>query len=214
MISKLGIIVLASACASQAHAQASPGTSETFGTYAYDKTTNGELYGCEIVFKHALQDYAYKQGATVLLDGSVAVALSENVLQLRYKLVVTDVANDSQPESSLSPTTLGNILLVGESGRMYSASRDNRFESETVGGMLAGYPFDDAATDIIDRIYNREQIGVAYNRKGGVTDVKTFVDLKVPSENHPDSNTIKEFAKCMAKLMSPAVANDNPKNAK
>lgn len=181
-----------------ASAQTQPGHSQTLDVYTYEKTNNGNLNACEIVFQHALEDYAYNQGGLDYLSGSVTLTKRSGPLRITYKLVVEKVNKDATDKPSFQPASPTHIMLIGNSGRSHMPAKT--VYSETPGGLLAAYPLEDVGEDIVSRILKKNEIGVAYNYGDAGTDVRATIDLNKGSDDHPGANAVKDFMICADKM--------------
>lgn len=194
----IAVAIWASLLGTTASAQIQPGRSQTLDAYTYEKTSNGHLYGCEIVFQHALENYAYHQGNLDYLSGSVALTMRDGPPSITYKLVVERVDKDADGKTSFVPETPAHIMLIGNSGRTYLPAKP--IASETAGGMLAAYPFEEVGGDVLNRVLQQHEIGVAYNYGASGTDVKATINLDRGSDDHPGANVVADFAACADRM--------------
>jgi len=173
------------------------GSEKTLGTTAYPVSAGGEIIGCELEFTHLAQDFAYKRGGLILLNGSVATRLNnQGDPILTFKLVLDDVEGWGDTLKT-TPSTPADASLLSKDGNGNHKSEILSVAGDGPGSILKVYPLIDPSSDgVLDSIFYDHRLNVAFNRSEGGTDIRISVDLDAQREGHGPS--VPEFVSCFS----------------
>lgn len=178
----------------------------TVETKSYPSTQGGKRVGCMIEFRTVVQDFAYRQGAPVVVNGSMGfMNYPGKQPAVTLKVVLDDLSADGQTVTDDAAPPI-NISLVGADGESNAASqimseRGERANSRIAAFSLNGFP------EIFKRVLEQKELAVLFNRKNGGTDVRVLTDLTIETLNDAGApvrgtQTVTGFLACADKLLA------------
>lgn len=199
-------LILAPAALALLPVRASAQIAGTIETKSYPSTQDGRRIGCVIEFRAAVQDFAYRSGAAVIVSGSMGfMNYPGKQPAVTLKVVLNDVsANGETVSKDTAPPA--SISLVDVDGDSNAPAQLTSALGEQPGSRIAAFSLDGYA-GIFDRILSQKELALLFNRRPGGTDVRVLVDLTI--ENLDDSGkpirgdqTVKGFFACSGKLLA------------
>lgn len=197
----IGIIIGTLLAATSGSAQADPGNVKTVSAYAMTKSRDGVRTGCEIVFQVVAEDWMYKQGAPILLNGSIQLTTLKGTPYITSKIILDDIVQDGNGSYNTVPSRPANFFLVGEDDEPGVDSVLSKMDGEGEGSLLSIHALDDHAGSVMERIVKRKQLSFVFNRVGGGSDLRINVDLTATGNDHRDDSTVGNFLSCSDKFM-------------
>lgn len=183
-------------------------TNMTLSTSASPLTAGGRMFGCTLVFTVVAQDFAYRDGGLVSIDGSMSASLTKlpngmPSLRTSLKMLPSDAVDDNGAIAK-EPFIPESIWYLDAEGLPNSASIMSSIESG--GGRFAIFQFDEAWASIQEKVNAEKSLVVAYNRQPGGLDVHVPIDLTVIKDDGESvqrgDKTIKDWAACNLKLLN------------
>ena len=174
-----------------AEAATGGGTVEFIELTAHERTIEGELDACELVYLLGFQDHIYRGGATVALRGSVSVTALRNHPEKEPGIMLKVTAFDfvgSQPR--LAPI---NYAFLSAGPNSFAKKESGTFRCDD-GGFCAAYGFF-KATGIAEGLIDGE-IAITFNRSPGASDVKVPISL---AQGKPEAHD--RFVRCLLTLL-------------
>lgn len=174
------------------------------------------MTGCTLVFTVVAQDFAYRDGGLVSIDGSMSVSLAKYAdgmpsLQTSLKLLPSD-ALDENGEIVRQPFTPESIWYLDSDGLPNGSSATSSIPSGA-GGRFAIFKFDDAWASVQRMVNVDKTLVVAYNRTPGGLNVRVPIDLTVISDDgqsvERSDKTVQDWAACNLKLFDQFKANSD-----
>ncbi len=189
-------LTLASAIFASSAAIAQIPKAETYEAYADDLSSGGEKTGCTLVFGAVVAEYAYRQGKPTFVTGNLSVSTNKDGNMLSgLKIVLRDVSDESGRETA--PFAPYRISAVGKSGKSNIGSIVNTAESDTPGGRFSIFYLDDRFFDIIDRMIEKNELLIQYNRRDGGQDMRVAVDLSKGDNPGKGNKVVGRFIDCL-----------------
>jgi hypothetical protein len=162
---------------------------------------DGNLTGCSLEYSSLIRDNIYKQGGFVNLGGSVGVMIGNNGLGVSLKVVINDLNIETVKLVPDAPEAAYFISDLKSSKDAYVAST----KSDTPGGLVTLFSNDPTLEMLLDG-FLKDEIGISYRRKGGVSDVPFTIDPTVIKTDDKGNRThspaqSKAFIECVGKVI-------------
>jgi hypothetical protein len=163
---------------------------------------DGNLTGCSLEYGSFIRDNMYKQGGFVNLGGSVGVIISNNELDVMLKVVINDLNIES---FKLAPDAPEAAYLLSDLKSSKDAYVDSTV-SDTPGGLFTIFSNDPTFEMLLDG-FRKDEIGISYRRKGGVSDVTFTIDPTVIETDDKGKRThspaqANAFKECVGKVIN------------
>ena len=205
---KTAALVLLLACPTLAFAQQNSGMSAMVGTLsvrAEPMLTSGKLQGCSIVFNALTTDWKYRNGAYLKIDGSVVISISETGAGAMLKVVANEVVTAANGSLTFAPSAPTRAYLVGDGYKTNADTLHKSGASDTPGGMISIFEMFPTA-DIVAQAMVDKKLTIAFNQKGGGSDLILPLDLNVADidangNRKLGSTASTEFLDCMQVLL-------------
>lgn len=158
-----------------------------------------------IEFQIVAQDYVYRQGAPVIVSGSMGfMQYPGKQPAVTLKVVLNDVSKDGVAITNefMPPAS---ISLVGLDDESTAADQIMSAPSELPNSRIAAFSIEHFLP-VLKRIVERKELAILFNRKNGGTDVRVLVDLSVEGLDRSEkqirgTQTIDGFLDCSDKLL-------------
>lgn len=161
----IGLLVAGAAAAQDADG--------TWDVYFEETTVEGKLEGCMLVFTSVIYDHAYKKGAKIVVNGSVALRDMGADWLLTGKLGTRELEGSpdawSRPNHFYFSTPKGS---TAQGAKMFNGEAQG-YKLSVVSALTPG------ATAFVTDTMERGQFVVGFNRKPGGIDVKTTINMNV-----------------------------------
>lgn len=181
----------------------------TVDVYFQRITAAGKLEGCSLVFTTVTSDTAYLRGAQVLINGSLAMRLTNNTILYSGKLGTRDLAGVLSGQGKWSAPT--HFHFSSRNGS--TAASGKIAQSETEGYRLLIGPVDSQFQKFLGDLADSGEFTVGFNRKPDGQDVLAPVNLttalkqdasgKAVRVTNPD--TPREFFECVSQLAKASI---------
>jgi len=179
--------------------------SGTIETKSYPKTQDGRRIGCSIEFRAAVQDFAYRNGASVMVIGSVGfMNYPGKQAAVTLKVIIHDVSADGQ-NIDLNTAAPSSISLVGIHDDSNAGAQLSSSLGDSPGSRIAAYNID-GFLEVYERIVGRKELMLLFNRQAGGIDVRVPIDLTVEDLDESgkpvrSNQTVVGFQDCSRKLL-------------
>lgn len=179
-----------------------------FGTVSVEHSTlmrDGEFDGCSLTYMAYVRDHTYRSGAPAAVTGSLSAVGVGNGIGTMLKVVVNDVSFHGG-KLTLTPAVPNAAYLRTKAGKSNAKSRVSSSSSDTPGALVTIFPFDEAMLEILEGIFDRSELIVAFNRKKGGLDVSVPIDVRVSNTDERGNRErsdqmVDDFASCMGRLL-------------
>lgn len=191
-------------------------TGGTIETKSYPTSQDGTRVGCSIGFMAAVEDYAYRRGKPVVINGSMGFMFWPGKSPaVTLKLALTDANSDGSYTGKDTPPP-SSISLVGADGESNASSQIMSEIGENNNARIALYSLE-GFPEIFDQIATKKELVVLFNREKGGVDVRTVVDLTVErlsADGAPvlSEQTVYGFVDCAEKLLAQIEASGTFQN--
>lgn len=166
----------------------------------YSLTSGGKLTGCSIEFNSFIHDTTYVASQLSAVSGSYTLYFmpEKSDIRIGLKLVVHDYkygADKVEP----NPPFFATIMTSGK--KKFVSSFISSAESDTPGGKLFVYRFDESTEEVLEQIY-KNKLSIVFNRKEGSIDLAIPLDLTVVSKDDNgrvtrSKSNMKDFTNCL-----------------
>ena len=173
--------------------------------YAQPYMTSGKLAGCHLIFEAMIRDFTYRQGQFIKVDGNVGLmGVGDNVAVV-LKVVVNEV---TPPSITFKPSPPSRAYLIDPNFMTNMDSLVSASESDTPGSLFSVFQLS-PSTEIIMSALEYKKITVAFNQKGGASDLQLSLELDVAQTDNNggkirSNEAVKSFAQCALILMQQA----------
>ncbi len=169
--------------------------------YTQPLMMSGKLTGCQYVFEGMLRDYTYRAGQFIKVDGSIGIMTVQGKLASTVKVVVNEI---TPPSLSFKPSPPTRAYLIGADFRTNLASLVAASESDTPGALFAIYQLS-PTFEILAASLKTKKLSVAFNSRGGATDITMPLDLEVATTDKDGNRTrnsvaIEDFGTCLGTM--------------
>ncbi|MET3760693.1 hypothetical protein [Sphingomonas sp. UYEF23] len=177
-------------------------------THADAATVDGKLERCEINFIATAPDTYYHPGQVVGITGSFFMEqMPDKPLFGSLKLILHDFDGTNTLSRAVAPYSMS---LAGLNGNTAS-SRFVQQAGESDGSLIAGYRFDYAFVDVLERLSKTNGLRILFNRSAGGDDIPVDIDLNVidtvDGKAITGNKTTLDFAHCASSLFAIAKAS-------
>ncbi|ACM36224.1 MULTISPECIES: hypothetical protein [Rhizobium/Agrobacterium group] len=170
--------------------------------FAQPYMTGGKLAGCNLVFEARIRDYTYRQGQFIKVDGSIGIMGIGDKLGAVLKVVVNEI---TPPSLSFNPSPPSRAYLIGSKFETNVDSLVSADESDTPGSLFSVFQSSPTA-EIVLAALESKKITVAFNKKGGPSDIQLPLELDVAQTDETGKRTrndeaVEGFAQCATVLL-------------
>jgi hypothetical protein len=176
----------------------------TVDVYFQQITREGELEGCSLVFTALTRDHAYRRGAQIIMNGSVAVrTLDRTDLVFTGKLGTREWKSGG-PGPWEEPTHFHFATKTGSTAKHAKITK-----SDTTGyRLLIGPALEPEVMAIFKDMAETGEFTVGFNRAPGGQDVYSPIKINVALKRDASGNAVrsendgtgKDFFDCMTRL--------------
>jgi hypothetical protein len=169
--------------------------------------TEGTLQGCTLVFTTLYQDWTYRKGALLRVDGNIGImAFSSGQIATNLKVVVNELRFDSPPQAKFSPSAPTRAYLVGPDLQTNLSSLLHNGQSDTPGAIFAVFDVSPTFEMLVQSI-DSNALTVAFNNLGGDTDIHMKVELDIADvtetgERKRSPKMKGDFLNCLESLVA------------
>ncbi|MBB4327821.1 hypothetical protein [Rhizobium leguminosarum] len=203
----LGIAVASIAMAARAD-QPDPTLVAMLGTIQVSSQpymVEGKLSGCQYVYAALVQDWVYRKGQFLKVDGSIAFMDIGGSFGTTLKVVVNEVTVSPDGTFKFTPAPPSRAYLIGSD---YSTNLDGLVQatpSDTPGALFSIFR-PESTLNILKEAAETNKTTVAFNRASGGSDILMPLELDV-SDTLPNGQKVRSseaglnFAKCIQALL-------------
>lgn len=164
--------------------------------------TGGRLAGCNLIFEAMIRDYTYRQGQFIKVDGNIGIMGLGGKLGAVLKVVVNEI---TPPSLTFKPSPPSRAYLIGANFKTSVDSLVSSNESDTPGSLFSVFQLSPSAEMIMTALQSKK-ITVAFNKKGGPSDIQLPLELDVAKTDDNGKRTrndeaMRGFAQCVTVLM-------------
>lgn len=143
---------------------------------------DGSLQGCTLVFTALHQDWTYRQGALLRVDGNIGImAPRSRQIASNLKVVVNELRfNTTTPQ--FIPSAPSRAYLVGPDLKTNLPSLIQSAPSDTPGAYFGIFQLSPTFELLMEAIGTNE-ITIAFNNLGGESDIRLKLELDVVEVN-------------------------------
>lgn len=169
--------------------------------FAQPYMTDGKLAGCNLVFEAMTRDYTYRQGQFIKVDGSIGIMGIGGSLGAVLKVVVNEI---NPPSLTFKPSPPSRAYLIGSKFETNIESLVSADESDTPGSLFSIFQTS-PTSEIILAALQSKKITVAFNKKGGPSDIQLPLELDVAQTDDSGERTRSDqaaidFSQCLLVL--------------
>ncbi|MGV2108699.1 hypothetical protein ACQZ4X_21790 [Agrobacterium vitis] len=170
--------------------------------FAQPYMTGGKLAGCNLVFEAMIRDYTYRQGQFIKVNGSIGIMGIGDKLGAVLKVVVNEI---TPPSLSFNPSRPSRAYLIGSKFETNVDSLVSADESDTPGSLFSVFQSSPTA-EIVLAALESKKITVAFNKKGGPSDIQLPLEFDVAQTDETGKRTrndeaVEGFAQCATVLL-------------
>jgi hypothetical protein len=163
--------------------------------------TGGKLAGCNLVFEAMTRDYTYRQGQFIKVDGSIGIMGIGGNLGAVLKVVVNEI---TPPSLTFRPSPPSRAYLIGPGYATNVDSLVSADESDTPGSLFSVFQSSPTAELLLSALRSKK-ITVAFNKKGGSSDIQLPLELDVAQTDDVGKRTrsdqaTTDFSQCLLVL--------------
>jgi hypothetical protein len=164
----------------------------------------GRLSGCQYVFSALTQDWTYRQGQYLKVDGSISIMNTGGKVGTTLKVVVNEVAIAPQGDLKFVPAAPTRAYLIGDDYQTNLAAFVGSTPSDTPGGLFSVFNIDPTLAIIVGASQTNK-VTVAFNKAGGDSDILLPIELDVKATSNEgvrtrSPETSANFANCVLAL--------------
>lgn len=169
--------------------------------YAQPYMTAGKLAGCNLVFEAMIRDFTYRQGQFIKVDGSIGIMAIGGAPGAVLKVVVNEI---DPPSLTFTPSPPSRAYLFGPKFNTNVESLVSATESDTPGSLFSVFQVT-PTLDIVLSALELKKVTVAFNKKGGSSDIQLPLELDVAQTDDEGVRTrsdqaATEFSQCLLVL--------------
>lgn len=173
--------------------------------YTQPYMTDGKLAGCQLIFEALIRDFTYRQGQFIKVDGNVGLMGSGGNVAAVLKVVVNEI---TPPSITFKPSPPSRAYLIDSNFSTNFGSLVDAYESDTPGSLFSVFQLS-PTTEMIMAALESRKLTVAFNNKGGTSDIQLPLELDVVETDNNGGRTrsdeaVKGFAQCALLLMQQA----------
>ena len=169
------------------------------------RMVGGKLSGCQYVFTAVTQDWVYRKGQYLKVDGSVGLMLINGTLGSTLKVVVNEISIDRQGVLLFTPAPPSRSYLLGAD---YSTNLNGLVQagaSDTPGALFSVFSIG-STLKLLTEAVDTKKITIAFNRAEGSSDILLPIELDVKSIQDDgrkirSDETAINFASCILALL-------------
>ena len=170
--------------------------------FAQPYMTNGKLAGCNLIFEAMTRDFTYRQGQFIKVDGSIGIMGIGGQIGAVLKVVVNEI---SPPSMTFKPSPPSRAYLIGPNFETNLDSLVGANESDTPGALFSVFQSSPTAEMVLIALQSKK-ITVAFNKKGGPSDIQLPLELDVAQTDDEGTRTRNDeaaaaFNQCLLVLL-------------
>lgn len=165
--------------------------------------SDGALVGCTLVFTALTQDWTYRQGAFLRVDGNVGIMTLNQKIGASLKVVVNEMDVRFSPMRAL-PSAPSRAYLIARDMSTSLDSLATIVPSDTPGALFSVFN-PSPSLEIISEGIEFSEIVIAFNQRKGRTDIRLPLALDVKDFRADGSRvrsieTVEKFSICVSAL--------------
>ncbi len=149
--------------------------------------TNGALSGCTLVYNALIRDNIYRNGAYLKVFGSIGIAFAKRSMAGLLKVVVNEVDTSKVP-LELKPSPPSRAYLIDQTLKTNIASVVDGGPTDTPGAYFSVFRLNPMLEMVLQGLA-MNQITIAFNSKGGSTDIRLGLELDVTDTDESGTRT-------------------------
>ena len=201
-------VALASIATVACAAQPDPVLTPMLGTIQVSSQpymVEGKLSGCQYVYAALIQDWVYRKGQFLKVDGSIGFVDIGGSLGTTLKVVVNEVTVSPDGRFVFTPSPPSRAYLLGSD---YSTNLDGLVQatpSDTPGALFSIFRAE-STLNILMEAAETNKTTVVFNRASGGSDILMPLELDV-SDTQPNGEKVRStdtgnnFASCIQALL-------------
>ncbi|MHC2457713.1 hypothetical protein ACVMIX_004354 [Rhizobium leguminosarum] len=165
----------------------------------------GKLSGCQYVFSALAQDWVYRKGQYLKVDGSIAIMFMDGNFGSTLKVVVNEVLPSADGTLTFSPSPPSRAYLIGSDYQTNLSGLVSALQSDTPGALFSIFNLDPTLKVLTDA-GKTNKVTVAFNRDSGASDILLPLELDVKSSSEEGQRVRTQetgisFANCVLALL-------------
>ncbi|NEJ27607.1 hypothetical protein GR205_06410 [Rhizobium leguminosarum] len=165
----------------------------------------GRLSGCQYVFSALTQDWTYRKGQYLKVDGSISIINTGSNVGTTLKVVVNEVVVSPQEGFKLVPAAPSRAYLIGNDYQTNLSAFVASTPSDTPGALFSIFSIDPTLA-IMAAAAQTNKVTIAFNKAGGDSDILLPLDLDVKATSDEGVRTHSpetgaNFANCISALV-------------
>ena len=165
----------------------------TLDVSAQPVMSEGKLAGCTLVYNALYRDYTYRRGGFLRVTGNVGLMSLQGSLGSTLKVVVHEM-DPTRPDLGLIPSPPTRAYLQGANLETNLSSLVDSGASDTPGALFSIFQFSPTFEMVMEGL-QQNQLVIAFNSKGGSTDIRLTIELDVVNFRDDGSRIRSEKAK-------------------
>ena len=166
----------------------------------------GQLSGCSIEYNVLAQDWVYKGGAFIKINGSFGLMSASGKIAPILKVVLHDVDSRTM---DLIPSPPESAYFVTNNFSTNQSSIIESYRSDTPGAIVVIFQLDPTFELLADGL-QKDKVTIAFNRRPGGTDLQIPIDTSVEKttregERIQSPKASLEFVRCAKQLLENAL---------
>lgn len=177
----------------------------TISVRAEPYMVDGQLSGCQYVFTALTQDWVYRGGKYIKVDGSIALMYLGGKLGNTLKVVVNEVSSTPDGKLDFHPSAPSRAYLIGDDFGTNLSGLVKASNSDTPGALFSIFNIDQSLKILTDAAQSNK-ITIAFNKDQGKSDIMLRLELDVSDRDgngqriRSDEASMK-FSSCVLSLL-------------
>lgn len=188
--------------------QQNAGMSAMLGTLsvrAEPMLQSGKLQGCSLVFNALTQDWKYRGGAFLKIEGPVLLSITENGAGAMLKVVANEIKTAQGGGVTFAASAPSCAYIISGDYKTNLDTLSTKGPAETAGGLLSVFELFPTAEMVLQATTDKK-LTIAFNQNGGNSDLILPIDLNVSDIDGSGrrvlgSKASDEFSECMISLI-------------
>jgi hypothetical protein len=170
--------------------------------FAQPTMLGGKLSGCSLIFEAMTRDFTYRQGQFIKVDGSIGIMVIGGAPGAILKVVVNEI---NPPSLTFKPSPPSRAYLLGPRFDTNLDSLISADESDTPGSLFSVFQAS-PTLEITLAALQSKKITIAFNKKGGPTDIQLPLELDVAQTDEAgkrirSDEAVNDFTQCVLTLV-------------
>jgi len=167
--------------------------------------SEGRLVGCTLVFNALEQDFVYRRGAFIRIEGNIGIMTANGDIGTNLKVVVNEIDASMMPPR-LTPSAPSRAYLIAPDLTTNLSSLVATAPSDTPGALFSVFQIS-PTVEMLFNALEMNSITIAFNSYGGSSDIRVKLELDVLDVNADTGERIRsrkmkdEFFACIGALV-------------